>query len=70
MITGKLDGISRAKQSLQLKKMLEDSSVMLVKLNYLIIGKNPTSKTVNKAKDLNIQVIDQNKWNELLNKIE
>ena len=71
MITGKLDGISRA----EAKSLIEKNAGRFVsnvskKLNYLIIGKNPTSKKVKKAKELNIQVIDQNKWNDLLNKIE
>ncbi len=68
MITGKLDGISRA----EAKSLIEKNAGRFVsnvskKLNYLIIGENPTSKKVNRAKELNIKIIDQKKWQELLN---
>ncbi|MFL2896721.1 MAG: NAD-dependent DNA ligase LigA [Candidatus Pelagibacter sp.] len=68
MITGKLAGISRA----EAKSLIEKNAGRFVsnvskKLNYLIIGENPTSKKVKKAKELNIKVIDQKKWQELLN---
>ena len=68
MITGKLDGISRA----EAKSLIEKNAGRFVsnvskKLNYLIVGENPTSKKVNRAKELNIKIIDQKKWQELLN---
>ncbi len=68
MITGKLDGISRA----EAKSLIEKNAGRFVsnvskKLNYLIVGENPTSKKVNRAKELNINIIDQKKWQELLN---
>ncbi len=68
MITGKLEGISRA----EAKSLIEKNAGRFVsnvskKLNYLIIGQNPTSKKVKKAKELKIQVIDQDKWQKLLN---
>ena len=68
MITGKLDGISRA----EAKSLIEKNAGRFVsnvskKLNYLIVGENPTSKKVNRAKELNIKIIDQEKWQELLN---
>ena len=70
MITGKLEGISRA----EAKSLIEKNAGRFVsnvskKLNYLIIGQNPTSNKVKKAKELNIKVIDQKKWQELLNEI-
>ena len=68
MITGKLDGISRA----EAKSLIEKNAGRFVsnvskKLNYLIVGQNPTSKKVKKAKELKIEVIDQDKWQKLLN---
>ena len=68
MITGKLDGISRA----EAKSLIEKNAGRFVsnvskKLNYLIVGENPTTKKVNRAKELNIKIIDQKKWQELLN---
>ena len=68
MITGKLDGISRA----EAKSLIEKNAGRFVsnvskKLNYLIVGENPTLKKVNRAKELNIKIIDQKKWQELLN---
>ena len=68
MITGKLVGISRA----EAKSLIEKNAGRFVsnvskKLNYLIIGENPTSKKVKKANELNIKVIDQKQWQELLN---
>ncbi len=67
MITGKLNGISRA----EAKFLIEKNAGRFVsnvskKLNYLIIGQKPTPKKVKKAKELNIKVIDQKKWQELL----
>tara|TARA_B100002051_G_scaffold264675_1_gene289802 strand:- start:2186 stop:4204 length:2019 start_codon:yes stop_codon:yes gene_type:complete len=68
MITGKLDGISRA----EAKSLIEKNAGRFVsnvskKLNYLIVGQNPTSKKIKKAKELKIEVIDQDKWQKLLN---
>ena len=68
MITGKLDGISRA----EAKSLIEKNAGRFVsnvskKLSYLIVGQNPTSKKVKKAKELKIEVIDQDKWQKLLN---
>ena len=53
MVTGKLNGISRA----EVKSLIEEnsgSSVSTVtkKLDYLIIGDKPTKKKVDKAKEL------------------
>ena len=67
MITGKLENISRA----EAKSLIEKNAGRIVsnvskKLNYLIIGKKPTLKKVNIARDLNINVIDQKIWKKML----
>jgi DNA ligase (NAD+) len=69
MLTGKLDGISRA----EAKSLIEKNSGKIIsnvnkKLNYLITGKKPTIKKVNIAKELNIKVIEQKELMEMLNK--
>jgi len=69
MISGKLQSISRA----EAKSLIEKNAGRIVsnvskKLNYLIVGQNPTSKKVNKAKELNINIIDQKNWKKMLNK--
>ena len=37
-------------------------------LNYLIIGEKPTTKKINIARGLNIQIINQTEWIKMLNK--
>ena len=69
MLTGKLNGISRA----EAKSLIEKNSGKIIsnvnkKLNYLIIGEKPTIKKVNSAKELNIKIIDQKEWVKILNK--
>ena len=69
MITGKLNGISRA----EAKSLIEENSGTTVssvskKLNYLIIGEKPTKKKVEKAKELKIKILDQNQFLRILNK--
>ena len=69
MLTGKLNGISRA----EAKSLIEKNSGKIIsnvnkKLNYLIIGEKPTTKKVNNAKDLNINIISQEEWIMMLNK--
>jgi len=69
MLTGKLNGISRA----EAKSLIEQNSGKIIsnvnkKLNYLIVGEKPTTKKINTAKELNIKTIDQNEWLEMLNK--
>ena len=69
LVTGKLDGISRA----EVKSLIEENSGTTVssvskKLNYLIIGDKPTKRKVLNAKDLNIKIIDQNQFLKMLNK--
>jgi len=69
MITGKLNGISRA----EVKSLIEHNSGTTVssvskKLNYLIIGEKPTKKKVETAKKLKISIINQNQFLKILNK--
>ena len=70
MLTGKLNGISRA----EAKFLIEQNSGKIIsnvnkKLDYLIIGEKPTIKKVNNAKDLNIKIINQHEWMKMLNKV-
>ena len=69
MLTGKLNGISRA----EAKSLVEQNAGKIIsnvnkKLDYLIIGEKPTKKKVNTAKELNIKIIDQKEWMKMLNK--
>ena len=69
MLTGKLQGMSRA----EAKSLIEQSSGKIIsnvnkKLDYLIIGEKPTMKKINSAKELKINVITQNEWIKMLNK--
>ncbi len=69
LVTGKLNGISRA----EVKSLIEENSGKTVssvskKLNYLIIGDKPTKKKVDSAKQLKINVIDQDEFLKMLDK--
>ena len=69
LVTGKLNGISRA----EVKSLIEENSGKTVssiskKLNYLIIGEKPTKKKIDNAKQLKINVIDQVEFLKMLNK--
>ncbi len=69
LVTGKLNGISRA----EVKSLIEENSGKTVssvskKLNYLIIGDKPTKKKIDDAKQLKINVIDQAEFLKMLNK--
>ena len=69
MLTGKLNGVSRA----EAKSLIEQNSGKIIsnvnkKLDFLIIGEKSTIKKVNVAKELNIKIIDQKEWMEMLNK--
>ena len=69
MITGKLDGISRA----EAKSLIEKNSGSIVsnvskKLNYLIIGEKPTKHKIESAKQLKIKVLTQSQWLKILKK--
>ena len=68
MVTGKLNGISRA----EAKSLIEENSGTSVstvsrKLNYLIIGEKPTKKKVDMAKELKIPILDQTQFLKMLN---
>ena len=68
MFTGKLVDISRAEaKSLVEKNAGKIASNVNKRLDYLVIGKNPTNKKVIQAKELNIKVIDQKEWKKMLN---
>ena len=67
MFTGKLQNISRA----EAKSLIEENSGSIVssvnkKLDYLIIGENPTIRKVEQAKSLGIKIISQKEWSDLL----
>ena len=67
MITGKLNGISRA----ELKSSIEQNSGTIVssvskKLDYLVAGEKPTKRKIDTANELNIKVIDQNEFFKML----
>ena len=69
MLTGKLNGISRA----EAKSLIEQNSGKIInnvnkKLDYLIAGDKQTLKKINTAKDWNIKVINQVEWLKMLNK--
>ncbi len=69
MITGKLDGISRA----EAKSLIELNAGSIVsnvskKLNYLIIGEKATKRKVDIAKELKIKIINQSELLKILNK--
>ena len=69
LVTGKLNGISRA----EVKSLIEENSGNTVssvsnKLNFLIIGEKPTKKKIDSAKELKIKIIDQAEFLKMLNK--
>jgi DNA ligase (NAD+) len=69
MITGKLEGISRA----EAKSLIEENSGSIIsnvsqKLNYLIAGVKPTKKKIETAKKLNIKILKQQELLKMLNK--
>ena len=67
MFTGKLSNISRAEaKSLTERNSGKILSNVTKKLNYLVIGENPTPKKVKMAEDLGISVITQSTWQKML----
>ncbi len=69
MLTGKLNGISRA----EAKSLIEENSGTTVssiskKLNYLIVGEKPTKRKIETAKELKIKTLDQKEFLKMLNK--
>ena len=69
MITGKLEGISRA----EAKSVIEKNSGSIIsnvskKLDYLIIGEKPTKRKIDLAKDFKVKILSQDEWLNMLNK--
>ena len=69
MLTGKLNGISRA----EAKSLIEKNSGKIIsnvnkKLDFLIAGEKSTIKKINIAKKLGIRIINQLEWIKMLNK--
>ena len=70
MLTGKLEGMSRA----EAKSLIEQNSGAIIsnvskKLDYLIIGNKPTRRKIEAAKELNIKILKQSEWLKMLNKV-
>ena len=69
MLTGKLNGISRA----EAKSLIEENSGSIVssvskKLDYLIVGDKPTKRKVETAKELKVRTLKQNELLRMLDK--
>ena len=69
MLTGKLNGMSRA----EAKSLIELNSGSIIsniskKLDFLIAGEIPTKRKVDMALALNIRVLSQEEWNKMLKK--
>ena len=69
MLTGKLNKISRA----EAKSLIEENSGTTVstvskKLNYLITGEKPTKRKIVIAKELKVEIINENQFLRMLNK--
>ena len=70
LVTGKLNGISRA----EVKSLIEENSGTTVsmvsnKLNYLITGEKPTKRKVDSARELKINIINQDEFLQMLNEV-
>ena len=68
MLTGKLNGISRA----EAKSLIEKNSGSIVsnvskRLDYLIVGEKPTKRKIDNAMSLNIKILNQGDWLKILN---
>ena len=69
LITGKLQGVSRA----EAKSLIEKNSGSIIssvskKLNYLVTGEKPTKRKIDTAKEFKIKIINQNELLKMLNK--
>ena len=69
MITGKLEGVSRA----EAKSLIEENSGSIAsnvskKLDYLIMGEKPTKRKIDLAKELKIKILTQSQWLSMLKK--
>ena len=67
MITGKLNGISRA----EVKSLIEKNSGITLSsvsknLNFLVVGDKPTKKKLDQAKKLSVKIISQDDLKKLL----
>ena len=67
LITGKLDGMSRA----EVKSLIEQNSGTIVsnvssKLDFLITGEKPTKRKIDKAKDLGVRILNQEEFIKML----
>ena len=70
MLTGKLINMSRS----EAKVLIEQNSGSIIsnvskKLNYLIVGEKPTKRKVDAAKELNVKILSQSEWLNMLNEI-
>ena len=69
MLTGKLNGISRA----EAKSLIEQNSGSIIsnvskKLNYLVVGDKPTKRKIDIANELGVKVLNQTDLIKMLNK--
>ena len=70
MFTGGFDKMSRS----EAKALAEENGAKILgsvskKLNYLVIGNSkPTKRKIEKAKELKIDLITEDKWYEILNR--
>ena len=69
MLTGKLNGISRA----EAKSLIEQNSGSIIsnvskKLNYLVVGDKPTKRKIDIANELGVKVLNQTDLINMLNK--
>ena len=69
LITGKLEGISRA----EVKSLIEQNSGSIIsnvskKLDFLIVGEKPTKRKINSAKELKVKILKQKEFLKMLNK--
>ena len=69
MLTGKLNGISRA----EAKSLIEQNSGSIIsnvskKLDYLVVGEKPTKRKIDIANELGVKIINQEDLLKMLNK--
>ena len=70
MFTGGFNKMSRS----EAKALAEENGAKILgsvskKLNYLVVGNSkPTKRKIDKAKELNINLISEEKWYDLLNR--
>ena len=69
MLTGKLNGISRA----EAKSLIEQNSGSIIsnvskKLDYLVVGEKPTKRKIDTANQLGVKILNQTNWLKMLNK--